>query len=73
MIPNAKIDALLNAPPRKLLRKPNIPPVFLFGSSRFGSIPGITIKDPSLKMIRKPIVFKILIRRSSIEKMFFMV
>ena len=40
MIPNANIDALLNAPPRKLFRYPRIPPEFLSGSSKFGLIPG---------------------------------
>jgi hypothetical protein len=73
MIPNAKIDALLNAPPRKLFKYPRIPPALRVGSSRFASIPGNTINDPSLKMIRNPMVLRILTRRSSIEKIFFMV
>jgi hypothetical protein len=72
-MPNANIDALLNAPPRNVFRYPKIPLVFLVGSNKFGSIPGNTMKDPSLNMIRNPIVFRILTLRSSIEKMFFMV
>jgi hypothetical protein len=73
IIPSANIDALLNAPPKNVLRYPKIPLVFLLGSSKFGSMPGNTIKDPSLKITRNPIVLRILTLRSSIEKMFFMV
>jgi hypothetical protein len=73
MMPSAKMDALLNAPPRKLFKYPNIPLEFLLGSNKFGSIPGSTIKEPSLKMIKYPMVFRILTLRSSMEKMFFMV
>jgi hypothetical protein len=73
MIPRAKIDALLKAPPRKLFRYPSIPPELRDGSKRLAFIPGRTIKDPSLKIIRNPIVFRILILRSSIEKIFFIV
>lgn len=72
MIPKAKMDALLKEPPRNVFNKSNIPP--WAPSSRIsGLIPGKTIKDPSLKIIKKPMVFKILTRRSSIEKIFFMV
>jgi len=73
MMPKAKIDALLNAPPRKLFKYPRIPVEFLSGSSKLGSMPGKTTNDPSLKIIKNPIVFRILILRSSMEKMFFMV
>ena len=67
------MDALLNAPPKKLFRYPKIPPEFLCGSNRFGSIPGSTINEPNLNMTKNPIVLRILTRRSSMENMFFMV
>ena len=75
MIPSAKIDALLNDLPRNVLSNPRIPSVSPAPDKLgwFGSIPGITIKDPRRKMIRKPIVFRMRTRRSSIEKMFLMV
>ena len=68
MIPNPKIDALLNAPPRKVSINPKIPS---WGPPNLdGSTPGSTMKEPNLKMIKNPIVFMILTRRSSIEKIF---
>jgi hypothetical protein len=75
MIPSAKIEALLNDPPRNVFNRPRIPSV-LPEPDKLGcvaSTPGITIYDPNLKMIKYPIVFRILTRRSSMEKMFLMV
>jgi hypothetical protein len=69
MIPNAKMDALLNAPPKKVSNRPNNPPVFAL--SWLGSMPGRTTKEPNLKIAIKPKVLRILILRSSIAKMFF--
>lgn len=65
------MEALLKAPPRKVSIKPNIPsgapPSF------DGSTPGSTMNEPNLKMIKNPMVFRILTLKSSIEKMFFTV
>lgn len=68
MIPKPKMEALLNAPPRKVSIKPKIPSGA--APNLEGSTPGRTMKEPNLKMIRKPIVFRILTLRSSIEKIF---
>lgn len=67
-MPRPKIDALLKAPPKKVSIKLNIPSE---GPDNWlGSMPGRTIKEPNLNTIRKPIVFRIRILKSSIEKMF---
>ena len=71
IMPSAKIEARVNDPPKKVLSRSKIPPEFPV--SLFGSIPGNTMYEPNLKMTKKPIVLRILTRRSSIEKMFFMV
>ena len=68
MIPKPKMEALLKAPPRKVSIKLNIPSDS--PDNWLGSIPGKTIKEPNLNTIRKPIVFRIRILKSSIEKMF---
>ena len=68
MIPKPKMDALLNAPPRKVSINPKIPSGA--DPSLDASTPGRTINDPNLKMMRKPIVFTILTLKSSIEKIF---
>jgi hypothetical protein len=68
MIPNPKIDALLNAPPKKVSNNPKIPPALSINFDE--SIPGSVMNEPNLKTIRKPRVFKILVLSSSIEKMF---
>ena len=65
------MDARLKDPPKKVFRKSKIPP--WLPVNKLGSIPGNTMYEPNLKIIRNPIVFKILTRRSSIAKMFFMV
>jgi len=62
------MDALLNAPPRKVSINPKIPSGA--DPSLDASTPGRTINDPNLKMMRKPIVFTILTLKSSIEKIF---
>lgn len=72
MIPNAKIDALLKEPPKNVFNKSKIPPCAP-APKILGSTPGRTMKEPNLKMIRNPIVFRILTLRSSIEKIFRMV
>ena len=68
MIPSPKMEALLNAPPRKVSIKPKIPSGA--DPSLDASTPGRTINEPNLKMMRKPIVLTILTLKSSIEKMF---
>ena len=45
MIPKPKIDALLNAPPKKVSKSPKNPPTD--PCSFDGSIPGITMKEPN--------------------------
>ncbi len=65
------MDARLNEPPKKVLRRSKIPP--WVPDNKFGFTPGSTIYDPKRKIIRNPIVLRIRTRRSSIEKMFFMV
>ena len=67
-MPSPKIEALLKAPPKNVSIKPKMPSAGPFNLD--GSTPGSTIKEPNRKMIRNPIVFKILILKSSIEKMF---
>jgi hypothetical protein len=69
MIPNAKMDARLNEPPRKVFNRSKIPPCAPV-PNKLGSMPGSTMNEPNLKMIKNPIVFRILILRSSIEKIF---
>lgn len=68
MIPSAKIDALLNAPPKNVSSKPKIPSEFIF--KRLGSTPGRTIKEPSLKIAKKRRVLMILTLKSSMANMF---
>lgn len=65
------METRLNDPPKNVFKKSKIPPVF--PDKRFASIPGNTIYVPNLKMIKNPMVFRILTRRSSMAKMFFMV
>jgi hypothetical protein len=69
MIPNAKMDALLNEPPRNVFNKSKIPPRAP-APKTLGLMPGSTMNEPNLKIIRNPIVFRILTLRSSIEKIF---
>jgi hypothetical protein len=69
MIPNAKMDALLNEPPRNVFNKSKIPPCAP-APNKLASMPGSTMNEPNLKMIKNPIVFRILTLRSSIEKIF---
>ena len=69
MIPNAKMDALLKEPPRNVFNKSKIPPVAP-APNKEASMPGSTMNEPNLKMIKNPIVFRILTLRSSMEKMF---
>ena len=71
MIPRAKIEALLNAPPRKVSSKPKMPPALCCNFD--GSIPGSTTKEPNLKIIKKNTVLIILSLSSSIEKIFLIV
>ncbi len=71
MMPNPKMEALLNAPPKNVSSKPKIPPA---SPPNFeGSTPGNTTNDPRRKIMRKPRVFKILVLNSSMENIFFMV
>ena len=62
------MEALLKAPPKKVSIKLKIPSEE--PDNWLGSIPGKTIKEPSLNTIRNPIVFSMRILKSSIEKMF---
>jgi hypothetical protein len=63
------MEARLKEPPKKVFNKSRIPPCAL-SPNNVGSIPGSAINDPNLKMIKNPIVFRILTLRSSIEKIF---
>ena len=71
MIPKPKIEALLKAPPKKVSSRPNMPPAL--STNLDGSIPGKVMKEPNLKIIRKPSVLSIRVRSSSIENIFDMV
>jgi hypothetical protein len=71
MMPKPKMDALLNAPPKKVSRRPSKPPVSPCNWE--GSTPGNTMNDPNRKMRIYHKVLRIRVRRSSMEKMFFMV
>ena len=62
------LEALLNAPPKKVSNKPNIPLALCCNLE--GSIPGNTTNEPNLKMIKNPTVVKIRDFNSSIEKIF---
>lgn len=71
MIPKAKIEALENAPPKMVSNNPKIP--CASPDNLDGSTPGSTTKEPSLNIIKNPIVLKILSLSSSMENIFFMV
>ena len=75
MIPNAKIEALENAPPENIFNNPKIPSEVccLRASNESGFTPGNTTNDPNLYTKRNKSVLKIFVRSSSIEKMFFTV
>jgi hypothetical protein len=62
------MEALLNAPPRKVSIKPKIPSGA--APNLDASTPGSTMNDPNLKMMRNPMVLKILTLKSSIENIF---
>jgi len=66
------MEALLKAPPKKVLSRPKIG-LAASDTNLSGSTPGNTTHEPNLKMIKKPRVLRILTLRSSIEKMFLMV
>ena len=65
------MDARLNEPPKSVFIKSKIPPVLPERSD--GSMPGNTIYEPKRKIIKNPMVLIILMRRSSMLNMFFMV
>ena len=71
MIPSAKMDALLKAPPRKVSSKPNNPCAEKF--IRSGSIPGSTTNDPKRNIVINKRVLRIRVLNSSIEKIFLIV
>ena len=76
MIPNAKIDALLNAPPEKMFNNPinPLPSTWLCNACKAsGLMPGITTKLPKRYTKIKANVNKIRLRNSSILNIFLMV
>ena len=70
-MPNPNTEAFRKAPPKKVSNKPKIPSACPVNFDE--STPGRVTKDPSLKMIRNPKVFRILVLNSSMENIFFMV
>ena len=73
MIPNAKIEALENAPPENMFNKAKRPSLVCSCNldSIFGSIPGRTIYEPNLYIATNNIVMRIRFLRSSIFHIFF--
>ena len=75
MIPNAKMEALENAPPANESNIPRIPSLaFVFNCSNpFGSTPGKTICEPTRYTSNNKRVYTILLRNSSMLQIFFRV
>jgi hypothetical protein len=75
MMPNAKIEALENAPPENMFSR-DISPVLvcsLRAVKASGLIPGRTMNDPKRYIAANAKVMRILVRRSSTRQMFFKV
>jgi hypothetical protein len=70
-MPKPKIEALLKAPPSKLSNIPSTPSDL--PGNLFGLMPGSTTKEPNRNITKNNSVFKILLLKSSIEKMFLIV
>ena len=75
MIPNAKIEALENAPPENMFNKDMSPSLVCCCNCarRSGAIPGNTMNEPKRYIATKRRVMRIRVRKSSILQMFLIV